>query len=1791
MTVVLFSELDDEDKNFIVNELTKGKCRPNLDSRAHNVFPRRTLQQKLKKILGLSVKNMTRAEMCGLLFNYRSLFKAEIDKGFKLDELKRQLSLKDEEIKKLKGAKSPGQKIKVKTALEKKQLKQAQSLLEKRDKEIDELEAEIAALEKALKSKKTTETDELNLARQAAKDRVSEIKSERDFLAKSVDKLAKQLDTRDANIAKLQRQLSKSKSSRSRGGSETGSGSGPGLATLGGAAALGAVGVGAATLAARNRIKTLESEIAALKQQRIEVTPDSLKKVEQLQQEVQAGKTRMAQVQAEKQALEEELENIQSGLQATGPGTGPLSNQITEGLRKQLSARNEKISKLEQEINKLQQDKQIAQQKLIETEQKAKMMEQQIVRLEKEINDATQKTENNITQLETKRNGVQKQLVADSEELGNLQKIIEQQVAEIEKLKKERQAEINERNRQVKALQLQVSSREQRIADLERARDQVIQQAKTSGVGINKEVLSLQNRIQEIQRDREKAIGQFQRRISELESKINSITSEIQVKNNEIAKFQAQAQREKSQLEVKFNAQLAKKQQEIQKLNTQINSLQNQLGQAKAQFAAASQGSGSQIKDLQREIQKKNQEINTLQQRVSTRPKEIEAAEQKVKQLEAEINKLQKATEASSSQARVASEQVVKGLEQQVAELKQQRNQREQNISSSENKVKELESQITQLKNEKATRDQEISSLKTKLESETKKLRAEISLKEKEVDTLNNRVSQLQQAANAGRVPNLSNDLQQAESKLNDVQQSVLDLQSKLEIKTKALQNLEKANEKIQNEFKSQIARKDTEINRLNNKIEELNSIVSNAKKQEKQMEQIVKADDGGIVKKLNEEINILKKQIQEQKEMERREEQAVAKKEQEIATMKQEITALKQKGVETSKEITAKNQEINTLRSQVKSAGKQQEQLARIKQLESLLSEKEKQVSELEEEIQKVQEAKQSGAVPTQAAQGTSLGISPELLTLRKQINEKDSEIRQLKEASKTVSKAGETQVRIANEKVEQLQKELEVQDRKAQQQIDEGTKRINSLNAELVETKQRLESALKTVEKEKANSQEQIRIKNTRIQELEKDIDELSNIKPGQVVETGIDEKIVQQKDALISDLERQLREKEKSISDSKAEIAKLNQQIKDELVRFEKEISDKEEQIRKFQKSTAKLLELEARVEAQFSTIENLNREKQERIAKITAQSSELSQLREGAKTAEQLQGTIGKLSDELKSEKVKTKDLEAELKRVRASTSEEIEKRSREALERIRRLEEEKKAAEEAAAAEAKLREEEEKVVGVCEKELQELQDEIAKLTELEKGTSSTIQSLTKIIDRGGLKTVRNDTVRNRVSNRNKYSSEKETLNEFKEIASKAKNLKSPADCKDVVSSLKTIRQKKGEIQKIARRVQNDWEDVRGVGRVYLRMKGETNETNRNEKYVEASGKEIVIRDTNRCDVQEEVGGDRFGPFTAVFDERTSNEKIFEEEVRETIQNIYTGYRVVIFTYGQTGAGKSFTLLGSGLNNKGMAQRSLDILVKLANDGLVDKIDISARQIYKLQLYDVFKTNQLAPVSGPKPQREFVKFNLGEQAKLRSANVPSSSIEIFKVGDSAALLQRKFATEFKRIQSRRPTRQTDANPESSRSHLFVTLTIKFGDKLAKQLGRTETQLTFVDVAGNEQFKEAKGESSLEGAEINKTLKVMIDSLTAYAEGKDISPGQARIMSDLVKDVINFDETKLLTKVIMFLNIHTFFVNESGSAAQIESRKNVNNRICTTTADTLNIGQTLMSHQQKSRPRIKK
>ncbi|CAI5510515.1 unnamed protein product, partial [Closterium sp. Naga37s-1] len=215
----------------------------------------------------------------------------------------------------------------------------------------------------------------------------------------------------------------------------------------------------------------------------------------------------------------------------------------------------------------------------------------------------------------------------------------------------------------------------------------------------------------------------------------------------------------------------------------------------------------------------------------------------------------------------------------------------------------------------------------------------------------------------------------------------------------------------------------------------------------------------------------------------------------------------------------------------------------------------------------------------------------------------------------------------------------------------------------------------------------------------------------------------------------------------------------------------------------------------------------------------------------------------------------------------------------------------------------------------------------------------------------------------------------------------------------------------------------------------------------------------------------------------------------------------GYHCCLLAYGQTGAGKTFTMEGPDWDSEGEgSQRSVDnrgliprilqyIFQRLSADKELQMLDFTIRCSY-LQIYNEQVSDLLEPDS--------VNLNVREDKKLG----------VFVEGLQEVVVSTADATYalFKRGSQNRRVGQTAMNMESSRSHSVFTIVVETERRDdAGVMKRRTSRFNLVDLAGSERQKhsEAQGVRLKEAGNINKSLSALgnvINALVEIAEGKD-------------------------------------------------------------------------------------
>lgn len=255
--------------------------------------------------------------------------------------------------------------------------------------------------------------------------------------------------------------------------------------------------------------------------------------------------------------------------------------------------------------------------------------------------------------------------------------------------------------------------------------------------------------------------------------------------------------------------------------------------------------------------------------------------------------------------------------------------------------------------------------------------------------------------------------------------------------------------------------------------------------------------------------------------------------------------------------------------------------------------------------------------------------------------------------------------------------------------------------------------------------------------------------------------------------------------------------------------------------------------------------------------------------------------------------------------------------------------------------------------------------------------------------------------------------------------------------------------------------------------------------------EHGGQPIVqIEGDDTCIITSaDTGGAAPFTFDRVFGMDSQQHDVFEFSIRSTVEDVMNGYNGTVFAYGQTGAGKSYTMMGDmddpekqGIIPRIVAQ-IFDAIHFNGSPHVEYTVAISYMEIYMERIKDLMNPakDNLPIHDGPKGP--YVK-------DLREVYVAS----VAEVLEAMALGQRQ-----------RSVASTNMNAESSRSHSIFSLTVSQKDT---HTGTSKIGMLYlVDLAGSEKVGKtgATGQTLEEAKKINTSLSSLGNVINALTDGK--------------------------------------------------------------------------------------
>lgn len=250
-----------------------------------------------------------------------------------------------------------------------------------------------------------------------------------------------------------------------------------------------------------------------------------------------------------------------------------------------------------------------------------------------------------------------------------------------------------------------------------------------------------------------------------------------------------------------------------------------------------------------------------------------------------------------------------------------------------------------------------------------------------------------------------------------------------------------------------------------------------------------------------------------------------------------------------------------------------------------------------------------------------------------------------------------------------------------------------------------------------------------------------------------------------------------------------------------------------------------------------------------------------------------------------------------------------------------------------------------------------------------------------------------------------------------------------------------------------------------------------------------------------------------PLSSCYDQNSTQEEIFERDVRPLIDVVYSGVTVTIFAYGVTSSGKTHTMQGTKAE-PGVIPRVVEAMFQQKASLQKSRVELSVSymEIYKDEVYDLFVNRDTAPKL---PVRE------NDSGQVFVANLTSLPIQSVD----------EFDTIYSRASRHRSVGATNLNRASSRSHAVLTLEVTMTDSTAQ---KTLTgKMNLVDLAGSENNKLTGNDPTrmAESAAINKSLSVLGQVVHALNQGASRIPYRNSKLTRILQDALGGSSIGLL------------------------------------------------------------
>ncbi|GMH31587.1 hypothetical protein Nepgr_033431 [Nepenthes gracilis] len=287
-------------------------------------------------------------------------------------------------------------------------------------------------------------------------------------------------------------------------------------------------------------------------------------------------------------------------------------------------------------------------------------------------------------------------------------------------------------------------------------------------------------------------------------------------------------------------------------------------------------------------------------------------------------------------------------------------------------------------------------------------------------------------------------------------------------------------------------------------------------------------------------------------------------------------------------------------------------------------------------------------------------------------------------------------------------------------------------------------------------------------------------------------------------------------------------------------------------------------------------------------------------------------------------------------------------------------------------------------------------------------------------------------------------------------------------------------------------------------------------------------------------------DRHFTFDASFSESASQQDVYSTTTAELVEAVLEGRNGSVFCYGATGAGKTYTMLGT-LENPGVMVLAIkDLFTKIRQRSFDGNhvVQLSYLEVYNETVRDLLSPGR--PLVLREDKQGIVAAGLTQYRAYSTDEVMALLIQGNK---------------------NRTTEPTRVNETSSRSHAILQVVVEYRMRDAASMSVVSRvgKLSLIDLAGSERAlaTDQRSVRSIEGANINRSLLALSSCINALVEGKKHIPYRNSKLTQLLKDSLGG-----ACNTVMIANIspcNLFFGETQNTLHWANRAKEIRNKAC--------------------------